>query len=123
MTRKVPWGKHPTELQDRLFAHREIDSNGCWNWMLHIMHVGYGHIRIGSDVDGTRKTVRVHRLAAHLWKGFDLNSKLQVLHHCDNRKCFNPDHLFIGTHSDNMADCSRKGRISNGSMKAQWPTQ
>ena len=40
--------------------------------------------------------------------------KLCVLHHCDNRMCINPDHLFLGTRADNMADKLRKGRQTRG---------
>ena len=41
---------------------------------------------------------------------FDINSKLNVCHKCDIPKCFNPDHLFIGTHADNVKDKVLKGR-------------
>jgi hypothetical protein len=52
----------------------------------------------------------VHRLAAFIWLEFDLASDLMVLHRCDNRRCFNPEHLFTGTHQDNMDDMWSKGR-------------
>jgi hypothetical protein len=59
----------------------------------------------------TRKKYYVHRLAAHLWLGLDLDSRVCVLHRCDNPPCFNPDHLFLGTQSDNLRDSISKGRF------------
>jgi len=52
----------------------------------------------------------VHRLSAMLYLGFDISSLDHVLHRCDNTWCFNPEHLFIGTHTDNMRDMFVKGR-------------
>lgn len=48
-------------------------------------------------------------MAAWIWLGFDLRSDLMVLHHCDNRLCFRPKHLFVGTAVDNMQDRRAKG--------------
>jgi hypothetical protein len=48
-----------------------------------------------------------------LWLGFTVTDVRIVCHHCDNRKCFNPDHLFIGTQKDNQVDSVRKKRHYN----------
>jgi hypothetical protein len=56
------------------------------------------------------RNVRVHRVAAHLWLDFDLDSPLCVLHRCDVPRCFNPEHLFVGTQKDNTNDMIVKGR-------------
>lgn len=59
------------------------------------------------------KQVLVHRLSAHLFFGFDINSKYFVCHKCDNRKCWNPMHLFIGDVEANNKDMFAKGRNRN----------
>ncbi len=65
---------------------------------------GYGQIGVGA-----KKVRRVNRVAWEVFKG-PIPVGLSVLHHCDNRRCFNPDHLFLGTQKDNMQDAKRKGR-------------
>jgi HNH endonuclease len=86
------------------FSHYDIAGNGCWNWIGSIRKNGYGNARY----DG--KNISAHRMAAHLFLGLPLGDKRQVLHHCDNPRCVNPAHLFLGTQSDNLKDCVAKGR-------------
>lgn len=95
------------EIERRLFANRLIDENGCWLWTKSCRANGYG--QTSYRMGGKLRNVPVHRLAAHLWLNFDLDS-LCVLHRCDVKRCFNPDHLFIGTEADNTADMVAKGR-------------
>jgi hypothetical protein len=64
---------------------------------------GYGQIKIKG------KTYKMHRLVYEQTHG-PIPNGLHVLHKCDIRNCINPSHLFLGTHADNMADMSRKGR-------------
>lgn len=94
-------------LEKRLLDNREIDPiAGCWLWTRSLGTRGYGQTSIYSR----KGPYRVHRVAAALWLGFDIDSDLLVLHHCDVKRCFNPDHLFIGTAADNTADMMSKGR-------------
>ncbi len=82
-----------------------IKENGeCLEWTNGKSSHGYGRLW----VDG--RAYQTHRLSAHLFNGFDINSKLLVCHKCDNPICINPKHLFIGTHTDNQRDKWRKGR-------------
>jgi hypothetical protein len=91
-------------LQERLMSKINFDSESkCWNWTAAKDKDGYGQIRI----DG--KSERAHRVSYELFYGTD-PAHLCVLHNCDNPACINPDHLFLGTHSDNMADRGAKGR-------------
>lgn len=100
-------------LIERMFSRRRINpQTGCWEWQgsQSGTYPHYGLIRARAISE--KQKVPVHRAAAHLWLGFDLNSPLVVCHRCDNGPCFNPEHLFIGTQSDNMQDCVRKGRLT-----------
>lgn len=64
---------------------------------------GYGERRINW------KKYYVHRLAWEEANG-PIPDGMFVLHHCDNPACYEPTHLFLGTHQDNMADMAAKGR-------------
>jgi len=69
---------------------------------------GYGQVTVEQQL------FPVHRLSAGLFLGFDLNSPLCVCHSCDNPPCFNPAHLFVGTHADNSSDMVSKDRQAKG---------
>lgn len=79
-------------------------DSGCWEWTGRIKPRGYGAI----SIDG--KEYLAHRAAWIITNGF-IPKGFYVCHHCDNRKCINPDHLFIGTQRDNVQDCISKGRF------------
>lgn len=100
--------------EERLLSKRVIDTaTGCWNWTGHVGNHGYGVIRHRFP-----KKVTTHRLSAHLFLGMDLDSDLCVLHRCDNRICFNPEHLFLGTREMNQKDMAAKGRSASGERSA-----
>ena len=89
----------------RCWEKVEIKSkDGCWNWNAYIDPIwNYGVFGLN------RKIVKAHRVAWFLKNGI-IPENMLVCHHCDNRCCCNPDHLFLGTHSDNTQDSVRKKR-------------
>jgi hypothetical protein len=98
-----PHRKFGADLSEWLLGNKVITPHGCWEWIAGSRVRNYGQIRV-SD-----RNVLVHRLAFQLWRG-EIPPGIHVLHRCDNPACFNPDHLFLGTHRDNMEDMVRKGR-------------
>jgi hypothetical protein len=96
-------------LLSQISRYSEHLQNGCIEWTGAVNKWGYGLIN-------TPKTIRVHRVVASIHLGFDLSSPLFVCHKCDNPRCINPDHLFIGTAISNSFDCITKGRNSKGEM-------
>lgn len=92
----------------------EIDHiTNCWNWKKSFKGntsvKQYGHLTIGSRTDKTRKVISAHRYSYMVFNG-KIPKGLYVCHKCDNPKCVNPEHLFLGTHQDNVDDRERKGR-------------
>lgn len=75
----------------------------CWEWTSYCFPRGYGRFALYY------KTYGAHRIAWILTFG-EIPKGLQVCHHCDNRKCCNPSHLFLGTHQDNVDDKVHKSR-------------
>lgn len=82
-----------------------IKQEGCWDWKGLLYKKGYACIS-GSC---THKTRSAHRISWMIHKG-PIPDGMHVLHNCDNRKCTNPEHLFLGTNLDNSNDCTKKFR-------------
>jgi len=78
-------------------------KTNCWNWLGSRDGHGYGRIGVQS------KRWSAHRLAWTMHNG-PVPPGLHVLHKCDNPSCVNPNHLWLGSHADNMIDRERKGR-------------
>lgn len=82
----------------------KISENKCWEWQGCFDSHGYGLIRFGKT------PTRVHRESYKIFKG-QIPDKLLICHHCDNPKCCNPEHLFLGSYKDNMQDAQKKNRL------------
>lgn len=80
-----------------------ITETGCWIWTGSLNKTGYGQFGVGG------KAVLAHRMSYELFKG-PIPKGMHILHSCDNPSCVNPDHLFLGTHQDNMDDKVAKNR-------------
>jgi len=88
------------------------DANGCWLYTGFRKWDGYGWLN--RKVNGKPRSMTAHRYSWILAHGEPANG-LHILHRCDNPPCCNPDHLFLGTHQDNMNDRVAKGR-SHGTL-------
>ena len=95
------------EIIDRFLVKTKITSNDCWEWTACSDRDGYGVFQ----EDGRAK--RAHRVSYEFFVD-RIPRGMNVLHRCDNPRCVNPKHLFLGTTLDNNRDAIRKNRHSHG---------
>jgi len=82
--------------------------SGCHLWIRGVDGKGYGAFVVAHSTN-----ILAHRVAWSLKHG-EIPARMRVLHRCDTPLCVNPDHLFLGTDADNVADCVAKGRKPKG---------
>lgn len=92
--------------REYMLSRCRITETGCWEWTLCVDAYGYGALTVGQ------KRLRASVAAYRLWIG-PVPSGLSVLHECDNRRCFRPEHIYAGTKAQNSADMVARGRQRN----------
>lgn len=98
------------------FWKKVVKTESCWLWTGATNGLGYG--KIMARKDGRKSHVALAHRAAWILVIGPIQDGLFVCHNCpggDNPSCVNPAHMFLGTHSDNLQDASRKGRMPIGS--------
>jgi len=103
------WNKGRFQPPEQRFLAKVQKTDTCWLWIAGVNHFGYGYFNRSS----VKKAVCVlaHRYSYELANG-PIAGEMCVLHRCDNPRCVRPDHLFLGTRTDNSNDKIAKGRAA-----------
>lgn len=99
---------------ERIASHTVRRASGCIEWTARCNRKGYGQIKVRG---------RVRNVHAVVWEELKgpIPDGQMVLHECDNRVCCNIEHLFTGTHLENMKDMVAKGRSTKGRKRCAEP--
>ena len=96
------WTKTPEErFRDKFIMGSKLD---CWVWTGSKDQNGYGMFWFDGRVQ------RASRVSWQLYNKEQIPTRSNICHRCDNPSCVNPNHLFLGTYSDNLQDCWDKRR-------------
>lgn len=102
-------------FETRLLRYTE-KTESCWLWKGARTEFGHGIFAVKSE--GRTRNFMAHRISWELYRG-EIPPDLKVLHRCDVPNCVNPDHLFLGTQKDNVADMIQKGRARYRGLKGE----
>ena len=117
----MKWTRNRSALGLQVRLERMVSpepNTGCWLWTGATVPFGYGRINGGRTGVGV---LLAHRASWEIYRG-PVPEELCVLHRCDIPQCVNPDHLFLGTHADNVADKIAKGRARFGTSGMEAKT-
>lgn len=101
-------GVKPRPVEDR-FWEKVNKTDTCWLWTATMNERGYGQLNVRGEGEAKGRPRRAHVLSWSFING-PVPAGMLVLHHCDVRACVRPEHLYLGTPADNMADCVKRGR-------------
>lgn len=99
-----PYVPVPIRFWSKVNIPPDRNRNDCWEWIGSLDPKGYGSFGIQG------RTRKAHRVAYELHHATEIPSGMHVCHSCDNPKCCNPSHLWLGTNADNHRDMAKKGR-------------
>jgi len=100
-------------MEERFWSKVLIkEPDECWIWTAFIDRHGYGRFYVDGEM------MQTHRIAYTLTHG-PIPPGMEVCHKCDNPQCCNPNHLFLGTHADNMLDMRQKKRARTLATKVK----
>lgn len=98
------WHNSENAFKNKILSSIDIDeSTTCWNWNKAVSIYGYGKFGLNG------KHWRAHRLSYEIFVG-EIPEESLVLHNCDNRKCVNPKHLYLGDYYQNAQDIKTRNR-------------
>ena len=104
-------------VEDRFWAKVNKDTGtDCWHFTGALLSNGYGHFAVNE------KMIKAHRFSFELHNG-PIAEGMCCLHSCDNRRCCNPSHLFIGTHTENMRDMIKKNRDNKSKGSSHYKSK
>ena len=107
-----------TNMHDPVFDKINTTDSGCWEYQGAKLQSGYG--KLGRRINGKPITYVAHRYVYELMVG-KIPDGMFLCHHCDNKICCNPEHMFVGTQKDNMHDAYKKGRMpKNPHQHKNW---
>ena len=103
--------KDPERVLSHILGKTTKTENGCLEYTGKHGHYGYGRVHVDGKERGA------HRVMACIKGNAPLDTSLFALHSCDNPPCVNPDHLRLGTPTDNVRDMFARNRIALGSER------